>query len=382
MKHSRLLLLPTLPIAAEKIISVKTCHVVTTHRDLLPHRASNAAKPHQSARWGMRSHASVLSLILFFAVRCAAVPGCVPEELFDGLPKSPANLSRLLQKAEGGDPAAQFRLGLAYDMGIGVKRDYNQAADWYRKAADSGNPGAQNNLAGLYARGLGVPQSDVEALRWYLRAAAEGYPAAQNNLGFMYAEGRGVPANDETAVSWYRKAASKDYPGAETNLGFMYSVGRGVPPDGTQALKWYHKAVKKDFVVAKFELGQMYFRGTGVPQDFSEAIKWFRKAAAQGSVSAQTQIGFAYSHGWGVKQDYAEAEKWYGMAAASGSAVARHNLEVVLARIHSDGGDTSSEAAEPLAGSSPGSHHPHKSALDDGLPPGEFSLVDRKGPHE
>jgi TPR repeat protein len=100
----------------------------------------------------MRPHASVLSLVLFFAVRCGAAPGCVPEELFDGLPQAPANLSRLLQKAEGGDAEAQFRLGLAYDTGIGVKRDCSRAADWYRKAANSGNPGAQNNLAGLYLR--------------------------------------------------------------------------------------------------------------------------------------------------------------------------------------------------------------------------------------
>jgi TPR repeat protein len=161
----------------------------------------------------MRSHASALALILFFAVRCGAAPGCVPEELFDGLPQAATDLSRLFQKAKGGDPEAQFRVGLAYDAGIEVKRDYSQAADWYRKAANGGNPGAQNNLAGLYSRGLGVPQSDVEALRWYMRAAAIGYPAAQNNLGFLYAEGRGVLGNDETAVSWYRKAASKDYPG-------------------------------------------------------------------------------------------------------------------------------------------------------------------------
>jgi len=124
----------------------------------------------------MRSHASALSLILFFAVRCSAAPGCVPEELFDGLPQAPADLSRLLQKAGSGDREAQFRLGLAYDTGIGVKRDYGQAADWYRKAANSGNPGAQNNLAGLYSRGLGVPQSDVEAFRWYMRAPQSAIP--------------------------------------------------------------------------------------------------------------------------------------------------------------------------------------------------------------
>jgi len=335
--------------------------------------------PVESRGCEIRSHASVLGLILFFAIRCGAAPGCVPEELFDGLPRAPADLSQLLHKAEGGDPDAQFRAGLAYDTGVGVKRDYRQAADWYRKAANSGNPGAQSNLAGLYSRGLGVPQSDNEAFRWYMRAAAAGNAAAQNNLGFLYAEGRGVSRNDGTAVLWYRKAASQDYPGGETNLGFMYSVGRGVPLDAAQAMKWYHKAAKKDFALAEFELGQMYFHGTGVRQDFSEALGGFRKAAAHGSASAETEIGFAYSHGWGVKQDYAQAEKWYGMAAAGGSAAAQRNLAIVLARNQREPGDSLREASESLAGSSPtGSPNPDKSTLD-GLPSGAFSLSAANG---
>ena len=330
----------------------------------------------------MRSHASVLALILFFAVRGSANPGCVPEELFDGLPQAPADLFRLLEKAKGGDPEAQFRIGLAYDTGIGVKRDHSQAADWYRKAANSGHPGAQNNLAGLYSRGLGVPQSDVEAFRWYMRAAAVRYPPAQNNLGFLYAEGRGVSRNDETAVLWYRKAASRDYPGAETNLGFMYSVGRGVPRDAAQAMKWYHKAVKKDFALAELELGQMYFHGTGVPQDFSEAIGWFRKAAAHGSASAQTQLGFAFSTAGVSKKTTAKPRS--GMAwrlqvppwpATTSQLCTRESMEIP-ARVRARSRNRR-QARLPS-----GRTTTDQSVLDDGLRSGGFSFLDRKGPHQ
>jgi TPR repeat protein len=63
-----------------------------------------------------------------------------------------SQLVRLASKGGGGRCGGPVPPGLAYDTGIGVKRDCSRAADWYRKAANSGNPGAQNNLAGLYLR--------------------------------------------------------------------------------------------------------------------------------------------------------------------------------------------------------------------------------------
>jgi len=135
----------------------------------------------------MRSPKFALTVLLLFSIYGAASAICQPGELFDHASAEHTDLSRLLEKAKAGNAEAQFRVGLAYDMGRGVPCDYAQAASWYRKAADRGHPGAQNNLGGLYVRGLGVEQNDTEAVRWYARAAAEGHQAAQNNLGYMYA---------------------------------------------------------------------------------------------------------------------------------------------------------------------------------------------------
>lgn len=38
-------------------------------------------------------------------------------------------------------PEAQFRLGVSYDAGKGVRQDYCEATKWYSKAAEQGMPG-------------------------------------------------------------------------------------------------------------------------------------------------------------------------------------------------------------------------------------------------
>jgi len=62
---------------------------------------------------------------------------------------------------------AQGILGLAYELGEGVRRNAKLAAKWYEAAADHGDTLAQSSLAGLYERGDGVEQDYKEAYFWY-----------------------------------------------------------------------------------------------------------------------------------------------------------------------------------------------------------------------
>jgi energy-coupling factor transporter ATP-binding protein EcfA2 len=52
-------------------------------------------------------------------------------------------------KAEQGNAKAQNDLGVMYEQGRGIARDYQQAVQWYRKAAEQGHQGAQDALAAL-----------------------------------------------------------------------------------------------------------------------------------------------------------------------------------------------------------------------------------------
>lgn len=75
-----------------------------------------------------------------------------------------------------------------------------------REAAEEGDPAAQNKLGVFYEIGASIGQSDTEAVRWFRKAADQGHGEAMYNLGEMYETGRGVPQNLEEAIELYRKS--------------------------------------------------------------------------------------------------------------------------------------------------------------------------------
>jgi len=81
-------------------------------------------------------------------------------------------------RADGGDPEAQFSLGLKYANLNGGAQDYEQAARWYLKAAGQSHALAQFNLGVMSANGQGMPQDEAAALNWFNKAARQGDPAA------------------------------------------------------------------------------------------------------------------------------------------------------------------------------------------------------------
>lgn len=80
--------------------------------------------------------------------------------------------------ADDGLAEAQAILGLMYQNGQGLPRDYVQAAQWYDRAARQGHGDAQANLATLYRYGAGVPRDYIESWAWYETAANGGHGEA------------------------------------------------------------------------------------------------------------------------------------------------------------------------------------------------------------
>jgi TPR repeat protein len=95
----------------------------------------------------------------------------------------------LMPAAKRGEPWAQLRVGLAYELGSGVTKDILTAIKWYEKAAAqetdgnwanghlvgaAGEPGyfnqnsdaliAKFQLANIYLRGDGIPKNPAKAL--------------------------------------------------------------------------------------------------------------------------------------------------------------------------------------------------------------------------
>ena len=76
-----------------------------------------------------------------------------------------------MSAAQGGDPDAQYYVGVLYEKWAEGQPNYTQAASWYRQAADRGVSRAAINLGRLYEQGLGVEKSAEEAYKWYGKAS-------------------------------------------------------------------------------------------------------------------------------------------------------------------------------------------------------------------
>ena len=89
------------------------------------------------------------------------------------------------------------------------KGNYSEAFKEFEHLAEQGYMDAQTNLGVMYESGKGVPKDYKQAAYWYRMSAKQGGAAAQYNLGVMYANGQGVPKNDKQAVEWFKKSAKQ-----------------------------------------------------------------------------------------------------------------------------------------------------------------------------
>jgi TPR repeat protein len=117
------------------------------------------------------------AIALVLLVICLAVPAWADfqagKDAYDRGDYATA-LNEWRPLAEQGDPSAQFRLGLLYENGNGVPRDFAKARLWYEKAAVQGEAKAQFYLGIQSAFGEGGPLDLVQAHMWYSLAAGNG----------------------------------------------------------------------------------------------------------------------------------------------------------------------------------------------------------------
>lgn len=90
------------------------------------------------------------------------------------------------------------------------------AGNYWIDKAESGDPRAQYNLGRMYLWGmneLGVERNDQKAYKWFLKSAEQGYAPAQFEVGVSLKNGRGVAADSAKARTWFEKASQQGYRG-------------------------------------------------------------------------------------------------------------------------------------------------------------------------
>jgi TPR repeat protein len=213
-------------------------------------------------------------------------------------------LSDLSNKAKKGDAESQVALGEIYYHGIrpkdapfemveldfshrvpGTRKDYDEAMQWFRKAADQGNAVAQERIGAMYRHGKGINQSDKDAIFWLQKSAEQGNADAEYTLGEMYWSGR---------------------------------IGNNFKLQQQEAMKWLLKAAEQENFAAQRLIGKTYLSGRGFDKDFSKAEAWLERSADHGDIEAMTALGGIYWSGKGGPADKAKAYAWYLQAKASG----------------------------------------------------------------
>lgn len=135
-----------------------------------------------------------------------------------------AKLTSLRQRAEAGDPKAQFELGFMYEYGTGAaRRDPAEALKWYHRASEQGDVDAKQGIADMYFEGIGVTKDYGEAARWY-----------------------GCPKPNTEALASCRAISYKDLPEAALDLlakmkcdvGSNYDYGSAVDLNGDGELEY------------------------------------------------------------------------------------------------------------------------------------------------
>jgi uncharacterized protein len=160
------------------------------------------------------------------------------------------------------------------------KGDFRTAVRIYSELSNQGDRIAQLQLGLMYDEGHGIPKQYQQAVRWYSVAASQGDPEASYYLGRIYQDGRGGPKNYARARQWYRVAAQRGQTKAAVNLGLMYAFGLGEPKNYQAAGRWFLFAANYGDIKAEDNLGVLYQNGEGVRRDYVKAYMWFALAAA------------------------------------------------------------------------------------------------------
>jgi uncharacterized protein len=212
-------------------------------------------------------------------------------------------------KALGGSHENQFDLGLRYDNGDGVLRDFEAALYWYRRASINGNSGAFNNMGVIFSDPDSGKFDESKAIQCYQKAAELGSAFGMLNLADYLMDGTGIRKNVKRAINLLKSAAEKENGHSMAKLGDLYYNGKVVNLDYSEAYRWYSEAASQNLARGYFGLGLLYGQGLGVAKDLDLAKSYFEKSVDADESYASNLADF-YERGVIFAADPEVALRW------------------------------------------------------------------------
>lgn len=120
---------------------------------------------------------------------------------------------------ENGCREALYKQGEFYQKGLGVEKNIQFAIRKYDESQAEGYVLSMNALGTVFYNEL---QDYNQAAEWFKKASEKGCTRSLNNLGICYEKGRGVPKDLDQAFLLYKEAAEKGYIEGKLNLACLY----------------------------------------------------------------------------------------------------------------------------------------------------------------
>lgn len=196
----------------------------------------------------------------------------------------------LLMKAQRGDAAAQWNVGLMYAAGEGLPHDDGKAFAWFERAAQTGFVDAQYCLGLAYDCGRGVRRDVAKAHSWYEQAAKNGSTSAQCNIGVLYLQGEVGDEDWVTAAYWFLRAAAQKSDEAISNLKWIAEHGPSLPIAMRERLSQYRDLAVHGDIHAQFLVAWCFENGIGSLADSNQALSWYERAMEEGHLHAHDPV--------------------------------------------------------------------------------------------
>ncbi|WP_455210341.1 tetratricopeptide repeat protein [Kaarinaea lacus] len=283
------------------------------------------------------------------------------------------------------DATSAYLIAEKHYKGHGAEQSYEQALQWYTKAAELGHVRSELKLGKMYYYGKGAQKNLSSAAKWLLQPAEQGYSDAQYLLGLIYLNGdnSSIAKNASDALYWFKKAADDYHADAAYHVGRMYYYGLGEQVNLAQAQSYLKlakesgnlqarqllanieseqqklvetqepqfataeapqialssplsellKLAQAGDVAAQFELAQLYFNGTPNKRpDSNDAFYWYEQAARNGHSESQFKLGWFYYNGEFIAKDLTLAQYWFDEAAKQNHSGAKQQVALMKAQ--------------------------------------------------
>ncbi len=205
--------------------------------------------------------------------------------------------------ADEGHPLANYLYAKHYESAN--RKDPPVENSWLKKAAELGIAQAQYKLGIDYRIGYGVKKNEVLSLEYLLHAAGQQHAQAAHEASFAIKE-------LEKSKSYRRKAAEWGLMEAQFTLGkhyLSYPDGPGFAPYNLeQAIFWLEKAATQGSGRAMIELGDLYLNGGTHFPKHNDQLESFKRSD---TITEEIRLQHASRR---IPKNYALALKWFTTA--------------------------------------------------------------------